>query len=206
MLKMYSGQTPAATPFVESFAAYVRGERDILDPDFVQYLDKNVAKGVAKSAISGVKDNVQYRDVTKEYFDRSTPNKGILEYSKPENSHEVIIAKKIYKTFGGDIKVLNENNPMGERNPDYLWNTKYWELKGPKEESGINSAVKQALKQIKRNPGGIVLDICEAENVSKETMNEKILQRMKWTKKGTDIDIMLMHKHQLLCIINYKKI
>ena len=38
----------------ESFAAYVRGERDILDPDFVQYLDKNVVKSVAKSAESGI--------------------------------------------------------------------------------------------------------------------------------------------------------
>ena len=51
----------------ESFAAYVRGERDILDPDFVQYLDKNVAKGVAKSAESGIINTLNAKEEIKVY-------------------------------------------------------------------------------------------------------------------------------------------
>ena len=38
----------------ESFAAYTKGERDLLDPQFVEFLDKNMAKGVAKSAERGI--------------------------------------------------------------------------------------------------------------------------------------------------------
>lgn len=145
-------------------------------------------------------------DVTKEYIRRATPGIGNIEYdsnlNESEHKEEIKVANWIYNNFGGDIRVLQENNK--EFTPDYIWNDKFWDLKTTSTEKSANSAIRHGMKQITDNPGGIILNYAD-NDIDIDGMWEQVRLRMQWNKVNSTVDVMVLNKDKLIGIKRYKK-
>lgn len=101
-------------------------------------------------------------DVTEEYLSLATPGQGRVTYEdgydKSLHQGEIIFSEWLFKTFGGDIRLLTEINRDKISTPDYLWRDREWDLKTTSTEKSADAAIRHGLKQIRRNPGGIFLD------------------------------------------------
>lgn len=101
-------------------------------------------------------------DVTKEFLCKATPGKGSVEYEEGfdfrKHAEEKQTALWLLDTFGGRIIVLKENYGYKLKNPDYKWNSRFWELKGVSSRSSLENALKKAIKQIDKNTGGIIIE------------------------------------------------
>jgi hypothetical protein len=75
---------------------------------------------------------------------------------------EIAMAHWLYENFGGSIRVINDQKGVAKKNPDYLWNGKYWDLKTISNEKAADGAIRHGVKQIKENPGGLILDYAGA--------------------------------------------
>ncbi len=130
-------------------------------------------------------------DVTLDYLKRATPGRGsyVVENGFQDKNNESMIAKWLYDIFGGDIKLLAENGNEGEKNPDYLWNNKLWDLKTVSTENAANSALKKAMLQIKNNPGGAIL-YYEKYTPNMQLLKKVIDERMKWKHIG-EMDVII---------------
>lgn len=152
--------------------------------------------------------NKPYTDVTQEYLDNATPGEG--EFTVDEGckdkryKKEVDFADWLHKTLGGNIHVYEEKHEYeGQKNPDYLWNGKIWDLKSPKNEEGANSLIRKGMRQIVENPGGIMLDY-EDKDISFEKLQRIIDKRMEWVHDKT-VDIMIVRNGKIIRILRYKK-
>lgn len=136
--------------------------------------------------ISPIEGEDVLKDVTLEYRANATPNKG--EYRVEDGFRDVAgeedCAKWLYSTYGGDIVLLAENNPEGESNPDYLWRGKLWDLKSPTSSkySTLEKRIKKGVKQISKNPGGVVIDISKS-SVDIDYIERIILKEIKPSAK-----------------------
>lgn len=128
-------------------------------------------------------------DVTNEYKTNATPNSG--KKTKDKNFVDVEgeeeMGNYVYSTFGGNIRFLEEKNE-DDFNPDYLWNGKYWDLKTTSTELSANSAIRKGLKQIRNNPGGVMLNYV-GRNINEEKLLEVMDKRMQWCNYSS-VDIM----------------
>lgn len=142
-------------------------------------------------------------NVTAEYIRNSMPAKGKFVKADEfvEKAHENEIGEWIYKIFGGDITLLAETNPQGEKNPDYLWNGKLWDLKTVSSEKAANSAIRSGLKQIRKNPGGVILNY--NKQVNSNLLIDVIEERMKWSRLDR-VDIMVKQNERYF-ILRYEK-
>ena len=129
----------------------------------------------------------------------------IISNNKKMKEEEISVAEWIKNTFGGNIKIINERLDYSKKSPDYLWDNKLWDLKTVSTNKAANSAVRSGLRQIKTNPGGIVLDygnydveMQEIEKVILRRMNSSLYQ----TKNG--VDIIVKTKDEVK-VIKYKK-
>jgi hypothetical protein len=146
-------------------------------------------------------------DVTSQYREKAKSSNGsiVLSEGYDKNSHknEVNVAKIIHGEFGGDIKLLSESSVEGEKTPDYIWNNKFWELKSTSTEKAVDSAIRKGLKQIERNPGGIVLDFSENKIVF-EKVQKYIADRM-GRRDDIPADIMIIQNGKIIKIVRHKK-
>lgn len=109
-----------------------------------------------------------------EFIRKSTPGIGrvTLDINLNINRHinEINTALWLKETFGGNIKVLQEKS-LGRnvRQPGYIWNDEYWELKNCTTLRSIDNRLHKAMKQInnKNYTGGIILSIFNHENTKK---------------------------------------
>lgn len=147
------------------------------------------------------------QDVTTLYYGYATPGKGAVArdegYEGPLHIEEIRMAEFLNKKFGGDIQLLKEANEDHVKTPDFLWNGKMWDLKTVTTEKSADSAVRKGLKQIKENPGGIVLDY-RGKSVSEEGVRKAVDSRM---RRGyeKDTDIMAIFGDNRIRIYRYKK-
>lgn len=116
---------------------------------------------------------------------------------------EIAVANWLYNQFGGEIKVLKEINEQHHKTPDYLWDGKYWELKTISSEKAADSAVRNGLKQISANPGGIVLN-CVGKELNKENLVNQIDKRV-YRNPANDISVIVLSNNKLQLIRTYKK-
>lgn len=100
-------------------------------------------------------------DCTEEFIQNSTPGIGSISVDSKSklNSKEYKTAEALMRDFGGDIKVLNENNVIGIKNPDYLWNDKLWDEKDATSLNSVDKQIRSGIKQIKTNPGGVIVTL-----------------------------------------------
>lgn len=146
-------------------------------------------------------------DVTQKYLDNAKPGKGALRYgdgyNKETHKEEVAMAEWVYKNLGGNIEVLNEVRKYNVMTPDYKWNDKLWDLKTVTTEKSANSAVRHGLKQIKENPGGVILNY-ENREISLDILQEILAKRLTASAQET-VDILIVQNDAVLKVLRYKK-
>ena len=171
-------------------------------------------KGVDKSEISGNNDKFErttnqhnFIEVQDEYASKATPGIGNITfddgYNKKIHNQEISFADWLHNYYGGNIHLLSEANSNKVKSPDYIWNSKYWDLKTTTTEKAANSALRKGLRQIEDNPGGIMLDYGKCD-ISIENLIDVIEKRMKWYT-GETIDIMIIRNGDVAKILRYKK-
>ena len=161
--------------------------------------------GKLRSSTAPKLNFTKYDDVQDEYTQKATPGKGTItqtsNFTPETHPEEVEFAKWLFKTYGGDIIHLQE---LGEiKWPDYTWNGKLWELKTVSSEEAANNAIKTGHKQIKSNPGGIMLNFNKAD-FSWPKFEKTLDNRLKWYK-NTSFDIMVVNNWKTVKIIRHKK-
>jgi len=137
----------------ESFAAYDKGERDILDPDFVAYMDKKSAETIDKSVESGIikVDKVfsGHSGTPKKYKPNTVAdhvtNDGIVD-KRSFYGDDALKSKDIHTT---DHKQPNQHKygEHGEHAHDYEWDN---------EEKLKNKTTRELTEDERRENGDIL--------------------------------------------------
>lgn len=150
---------------------------------------------------------IQMEDVTYLYLGNAVPETGCVTlesgYTAKNHSEEINLAHWLCKTFGGDICLLKESKEPGSKTPDYLWNGCLWELKCVTTQNSVDRAVREAAKQIQDNPGGIILNVLNAED-SIDTVISSATQRFRRINLSS-VDILIISGGKLQKILRYKK-
>ena len=147
-------------------------------------------------------------DVTSAYMKKAAPGAGAVTYDEGykqgKHKEEIRIAEWLHRTFGGDIKLLNEANALGVKMPDYEWGGKLWELKTTSTLNATDNAVRKALKQIQANPGGIILDYGDNE-IDLDALVETVSKRLARGELFDELDVIMLKNEELLKVLRYKK-
>ena len=155
----------------------------------------------------GEREQAGLQDVLAEYLNNAQPGAGTVTYEDgyhiSHHSEEIKIAKWLHENFGGDIVLLAETGGLHEKTPDFLWRGKGWELKTTTTEKSADSALRSALKQILKNPGGVILDYGDNE-VSIPDAEKIVLHRLERQEKCTT-DILILNSGKIARAIRYKK-
>lgn len=142
-------------------------------------------------------------DVTAEYFGTATPGQGEFIQDDNVQEEEVRVAHFLHDTFGGDIHVLEPENLNNVKTPDYLWRGKLWDLKTTHTDKAARSATQSGLKQIKPNPGGIIINML-GENRDLDKTIKFLEDRVRQThiKK---FDVLIMRDGKIVKALRYTK-
>lgn len=121
------------------------------------------------------------------------------------HNKEIEMAFWLEAHYGGDIILLNDiHSDCGVKTPDYLWNGELWEYKTLSSSKAASSAIRKAMKQIKDNPGGIILDF-EDRKIDINKAKKEIHGRMnRYIDNGATI--ILISSAKMIEIIDYKKL
>lgn len=146
-------------------------------------------------------------DVLEEYQRNAKPGAGTLTYGEgyriSYHAEEIKTAQWLHENLGGDIVLLAEDGGLYEKTPDFLWRGKGWELKTTTTEKSADSALRNALKQILENPGGVILDYGDNE-VSIQDIGKIVIRRLERQEKCT-ADILILNHGKIVRAIRYKK-
>ena len=150
----------------------------------------------------------EFRSVLAKYIETATPGVGKIDIPEKREikNREEINLRLIHSRFGGDISMPMESPVPGKKNPDYIWNGRFWE----EQEStaytanAISKNVREAIHQIAENPGGIVLDIGESPMPLQE-VRETALKRLRQSSPF-DCDLILIRNGEFEDIWHYHKI
>lgn len=147
-----------------------------------------------------------YTHVEEEYNSFAKPGEGRITmddgYILSKHENEKHTADWLLNTYGGNIHLLKEVDIDKIKTPDFLWNEKLWDLKNISTAKAAESAVRKGLKQISKNPGGIILDVSD-NTISFEDIMFYVNTRMN-RSKNFDIDI-IVKNHDSIKIVRYKK-
>ena len=150
-----------------------------------------------------------YRDVTSSYKRNAKPGEGKFEIdprvNREKRSDDIAMAEWLYNEFGGDIKVLGEeHDETGKKNPDFLWNGRLWDLKTPDQPTfnAINKRQQTGIRQIRRNPGGIIMDLNKC-GASLEDAEIAVANRM-YTSADFAADVIILHKGNEYKILRFE--
>lgn len=169
------------------------------DPDEENKIELRKAVGL------GTTDGPQ--NVLPEYMRNATPKRGEIKfgegYDKASHAAEIETATWLHDYLGGEITLLPEAKTNGIMMPDYIWRDKNWELKCITSAKAADSAVRKALKQIRDNPGGIILN-CEDNDIN---INKALsIIQGRFERSGTyDVDILILANGELIRALRYKK-
>ena len=127
------------------------------------------------------------------------------DYAINRHLEEIQIANLLKKEIGGVIELLKESNVDGEKMADYLWNNSLWELKNISTKSSIDWQVRKAIKQIWKNPGGIILNLKNCA-VNEDDIIDIVCDRLgRVAKKINGISIILVRDLKIIKCIKIKK-
>lgn len=146
-------------------------------------------------------------DVLSEYLQKATPGIGTIAYDNgydvSTHTNEVRTAQWLLGTFGGAIKLLTESTVSGVKMPDYLWDGKLWDLKNTTSEKAADSAIRSGLKQVRTNPGGIILDYGEY-SADIDQLYQVVQNRMRRRHNIGTIDILVKFGERPVAIWRYE--
>lgn len=148
----------------------------------------------------------KWLDVTEQYRRSAKPGIGDITYDAGyktgQHRDEIFMADWLHRTFGGEIKLLVESDVKGQTMPDFLWNEKFWELKGALSVNSADKLLQHALKQIQDKPGGVILNILA--DIDMTSLEKQLLRRAARSKIDL-FDLILLSKGELSEILRYKK-
>lgn len=124
-------------------------------------------------------------------------------FENGDHAEEQNIAQFLFRTYGGDIELLEEKHEDNQDNPDYLWRGKLWDLKTPRSNKKVNERVRKGLHQIKGNTGGVIIDISKL-TISEDEAWAQVEDRMQSSIKDTT-DIILYRNGEVLRIKRFYK-
>ena len=137
---------------------------------------------------------------------KAVPGAGAVTYDKRyktgRHKEEIKVAEWLHRTFGGDIRLLNEADAFGMKMPDYEWAGRLWELKTLTSVKAADDALRRGLKQIQENPGGIILDYGE-HDIDLEELKKTLTGRFK-RGRVPELDIMILADGKPI-VLRYKK-
>lgn len=149
---------------------------------------------------------IKSQDVTGEYLKMATPRVGNFneQLGFKDTNGEKKNAKWIYDTFGGDITLLAEDHPEGKPNPDYLWRSKYWDLKSLEthKPNTVDKRIRHGVSQIQEMPGGLILDFSESPFSFAEALLKTDEFAQKRAKSNMDV---IVKKDELFRVIRVSK-
>lgn len=172
--------------------------------DVVQNRLENIQKKTKLNLPKGMED------VTKIYLSNAKPNKGKIifdeNYDKYIHADEIKFADFILKTYGGEIKLLQE--PGDVKISDYIWNGKNWDLKSPigSGKRTIDNQFKSAKKQIEVNPGGVFLDITKLDSEMDTIIDDIGKYAKSRFYQFEQTDIMIVKNNKVLYVLRNKSI
>ena len=146
-------------------------------------------------------------DVSKEYAavkPAKTANVVIPDgYDTDLHAAETAEANWLSKRLGTKVELLTESAVPGEMRADYLMNGAYWELKTISTGKATNSALRKAFKQIRTNPGGVILS-CAGGDIQIDEVLDNIERRI---RQGIhiDFDIIIKQNGEIIEALRYKK-
>lgn len=146
-------------------------------------------------------------DVSKEYAavkSAKTSNVVIPDgYDTDLHAAETAEANWLSKRLGTKVELLTESAVPGEMRADYLMNGAYWELKTISTGKAANSALRKAFKQIRTNPGGVILS-CAGGDIQIDEVLDNIERRI---RQGIhiDFDIIIEQNGKIIEALRYKK-
>lgn len=150
----------------------------------------------------------EFRSVIDQYKKDATPGVGKFEIPKNRKikNHEADDMRLIYREYGGDIRMLTEDLRPNVKNPDLEWRGKSWEVKEPtaQTKNALDSKVREGIRQIVNNPGGIILDIGRS-NMPIQEIKDIALNRLR-RSAPYDCDVMIIRNGKIEEIFRYKKI
>lgn len=159
------------------------------------YVDGGSKSGLTAVGESGILFPMKEQDVTREYQLSATPGQGAVTYgvgySVPTHTSEVRMAAWLRDTFGGDVRLLTEVNAQKVKTADFLWRGRLWDLKTVSTEKAANFAIRKGLKQIRENPGGIILDY-RGHAIDLDELAKVISKRVQWRHSTTPVDIIVI--------------
>lgn len=147
---------------------------------------------------------LEITDITNQFASQPiTPGKVIHDdlYKVGRHKEELLMAAILAENFGGEVHPLTESKSSAVKTPDYEWNGSLWELKTISTEQAADTAVRKGLKQIKKKPGGLVIDYI-GESLAVEKLLEIIDRRI---ERGFyhEITVLLFRKRKLLLARKY---
>ena len=145
-------------------------------------------------------------DKTADYYSTAVPGMGklIKDAGFPDDKYHIDekrVAELIHQIFGGELHLRAETNGPS---PDYLWRDKYWDLKSPQSIKNTTKLIQKGLHQIFENPGGIICDIRNLNNIPLEAVEREITERMK-TSLTAPVDVIIIDGDRVVKVIGYKK-
>lgn len=157
------------------------------------------------------KDNLKLKrrveNVTNKFMKGSEPAVGTIRadigyYEGNPHEDELTHSKWLLKTFGGNIDLISEKN--NQKNPDYIWDGVEWELKSPigNGKRTISNQINAAEKQIRNNPGGLILD-CSNLNHRKSELQNIITNELR--KKSFHGYVIIKCKNDLIAVLKIKE-
>lgn len=171
-------------------------ERQQLQQEAIEELDDDWKRKLEdrNQALAGYTGTAYSTKVTASYTSTATPGKGTITYgegyTKGKHKQEISVAKFLHGKYGGDIELLPEADAFGVKTADFRWRGKLWELKTATTEKSADSAVRGAFRQIRENPGGIILDY-GSNKISMRKLKEILMCRFR--RSGfNSLDIMLL--------------
>jgi len=154
------------------------------------------------------KNRQRLTDVTQEYLRNARQKTGNVKIDKgvnlERNKHDIEIARWLRDTFGGDIRVMEPVDKYRHETPDYDWRGSKWELKTPTSRNAIDKRLQKAGHQLGVGGGGIVVDISNLTNLTRDESVDWIEKKIPKRAKG-DVDLIIMQDKELIKVIRYKK-
>ena len=149
----------------------------------------------------------EFRSVFDKYIENATPGVGKIDIPEGRDikNREEINLRLLHSRFGGDISMPVESSTPGQKNPDYFWRGRFWEEQEPKAytKNAIDQNVREAIRQIAENPGGIVLDI-GASQMPLQEVREASLYRLR-RSAAFNCDMILIRNGEVEEVWRYKK-
>ena len=176
---------------------YIRVPADMSYEEWKKvYVDKKITVGNSERLV----------DITGRFVSSAKPGTGKITYDQGyrESRHreEIHVAEWLHDTFGGDIQVLNEKTRFKTKSPDYIWNGKMWDLKTLQTVKAIDSALRHGVKQIKNNPGGILLNFSDFD-IDLSDIAPLILNRLR-RSASSDMDVIILQSLILKNVFHFK--